>query len=76
MPFKKPCHIYGVKISQELGLHLRDRVKIPTVRNVNDINITPSPAIVAVKSTEAQLSYEVAPPLLPRSLSKTLCITH
>lgn len=62
------------KISQELVFLLRDRVKTPSERNVNDINIKPSPAIVAVESTDAHLIYEAAPPLLPRSLFPTLCI--
>lgn len=56
------------KIRQGVGLHLRDTVKTPTVRNVNGINIKPSPAIVAVTSTDARLIYEAAPPSLPRSL--------
>lgn len=49
-------------------------VKTPSVRNVNDINIKPSPAIVAVKGTDVHLIYEAAPPSLPRSLFPALCI--
>lgn len=72
MPLRNCSTSIVFKISQE---H-RDRVKTPSERNVNDINIKPCPAIVAVKSTDAHLIYEAAPPLLPRCLFLSPCITE